>query len=379
MKWIFVSVFCFVSLAIFSQNNSDVRIAVHNVYVAPNYSQLPPIKPGFIGEISFGEKLNGEKYWHYYYGFPTFYMSCFAGYPGGLEYGYVLGLCPQMSFDKILKNNWNYHIKTGFGIAYITNPYDRKYNPTNMLIGANISQMTNLEIGLSYQFQKYNYVGASIGVIHLSNGHTKLPNIGMNLPEVSVFFKYSMYDDPEDIDFKNRENNNEDWDWFVNLGLGMHEFGTSTKPANGPNYKITDIGFGLTKKVNTIHKYRVGVNLLHYESFKKFIIYQELDFGDPFFNSSVIGVFGAHEFLFGDFAFYTELGLDIYKPFYRKMLTLYGDELSTKDYIKSINSNKLGCRYYFTKSPNFGALAGINLKVNMAQADFVEIFCSFEF
>lgn len=379
MKSVLLTVFCFCTLVLFSQNNSDVRIAVHNVYVAPNYSDLPPIKPGFIGEISFGEKLNGEKYWHYYYGFPTFYFSCFAGYPGGLEYGYVVGLCPQLSFDKILVNNWNYHIKTGFGIAYMTNPYDRKYNPKNMLIGSYISEMANVEIGLSYQFKENNYLGASLGVIHFSNGHTKLPNIGMNLPEVNVFFKYSLNDKPKDIDFSYRDNIVEEWDWFISLGLGMHEYGTSTKPANGPNYKISEISFGLTKKVNHIHKYSLGVNLLHYDSFEKFIIYQELDFGDPFVNSSVVGVFGAHEFMFGNFAFYTELGIDIYKPFFRKMVTFYGDEFTVKDAIKSVNSNKIGCRYYFTKSSKFGALAGINLKVNMAQADFVEIFCSFEF
>ncbi len=379
MKVIIVTVLCLFSLVLFSQNNSDVRIAVHNVYVAPNYSKLPPIRPGFIGEMSFGEKLNGEKYWHYYYGFPTFYLSCFAGYPGGVEYGYVLGLAPQLSFDKILKNKWNYHIKTGFGIAYHTNPYDRKYNPTNMLIGSNICQMTNIEFGLSYEFQPNSYFGASIGLIHYSNGHVKLPNIGMNLPEILVFYKYGLKDDPKEIDYKYRDHIDKEWDWFINTGIGLHEFGTSTKPANGPDYKIYDIGFGLTKKVSPIHKYRIGVNLLYYESFNKFITYQEIDIGDPFLNSSVVGFFGAHEFLFGKFAFYSEVGIDIYKPFYRYSITMYGDEFTVKDMLKSINSNKLGCRYYFSEQNEFGLVAGINLKVNMAQADFVEIFCSFEF
>jgi hypothetical protein len=58
---------------------------------------------------------------------------------------------------------------------------------------------------------------------------------------------------------------------------------------------------------------------------------------------------------------------------------MYGDKFTTKDIIKSVNSNKIGCRYYFSEQNEFGLVAGINLKVNMAQADFVEIFCSFEF
>lgn len=379
MKYFCTAVLFLLSLVLFSQNSTEIRTALHNVYVAPNYSKLPPTKPGFIGEMSFGEKLNGEEYWHYYYGYPTFYFSCFAGYPGALEYGYVIGFAPQFSFDKRIKNRWNYHIKTGLGIAYHTNPYDRKYNPNNMLIGSNFTALANAEIGVSYEFQPYSHIGIAAGALHFSNGHCKLPNIGMNLPTVNLFYRYSYSDPPEDVDYKYRDRPDQEWKIFVNLGLGMHEFGTSTKPANGPNYQVYDIGFGICKKTSPIHKFRLGVNMLQYDSFEKFIIYQELDIGDPFLKSSVLGVFGAHEFLFGDFALYTELGLDIYKPFYRYMVTMNGDKFTVKDILKSINSNKLGLRYYFIKSYDYAIIGGVNLKVNMAQADFVEIICSFEF
>lgn len=370
--------FIFFNSVVF-QNNTEIRTAVYNTYVARNYSQLPPMKPGFIGEMSFGEKLNGEQYWHYYYGFPTFYFSFFAGYPGNLEYGYMIGFAPQFSFDKILKNNWNYHIKTGLGMAYHTNIFNRQYNPTNMLIGSHFTALANAEVGLSYQFTKHNYLGLSVSAIHFSNGHCKLPNIGMNLPGVNVFYKYSLSDEPEDIDYRKRSQVDEKWKYFVSLGLGKHEFGTSTKPANGPNYKIYNISFGMSKKTSPIHRFRLGVNLLKYDSFEKFIIYQELDIENPFLQSSAFGVFGSHEFLFGKFALYTELGLDIYKPFYRYMVTIYGGTFTVKDVLKSINSNKLGVRYYFSESEKFTLSSGVNLKVNMAQADFVEIFCSFEF
>jgi hypothetical protein len=379
MKLFIILFFCFSSILLFSQNNTEIRISIYNTYVAPTYSDLPSIKPGFISEISFGEKLNGEQYWHYYYNFPTFYFSCFAGYPGSLEYGYIVGLSPQFSFDKRLINNWNYHIKTGIGIAYHTNVYDRKYNPNNMLIGSNLTAMANIEIGLSYKFQVHNYIGISVSVLHFSNGHCKLPNIGMNLPAVNCFYKYSFSDLTNEVDYSNRNIVDHKWDFFVSAAIGMHEFGTSTKPANGPNYGVYDLNFGLTKKTSPIHKFSLGLNFLHYNSFEKFIIFQELNIGNPFIKSSAFGVFGAHEFLFGKFALYTELGLDIYKPFYRYMITMYGDKYTVKDVLKSINSNKLGLRYYFTKSDSFGLVGGINLKVNMAQADFIEIFCSFEF
>ncbi|MDD4149252.1 MAG: acyloxyacyl hydrolase [Bacteroidales bacterium] len=362
-----------------SQNETEIRTTLYNCYVAPNYSKLPPIRPGFIGEISFGEKLNGEKHWHKYYKFPTVYLSAFVGYPGRIEYGYILGLSPQIVFDKIIKNNWNYHIKTGFGIAWHTNTYDIKTNPKNKLISTHLTAMANLDIGLSYKFNSGTYLGLSVGALHFSNGHVKLPNIGMNLPAVNIFYKYRYDDSQKDIDYNNYVLFKDKWHFFVNAALGMHEYGSSTKPENGPNYKVYNLALGFTKRTSPIHKYSLGFNFTKYDSFEKFIIYQELKNDNPFLQSTTFGIFGAHEFLFGNFSFYTELGLDIYKPFYRYMITIYGDKFTAKEVLKSINSNKLGLRYYVINLNKFAFSTGINLKVNLAQADFVEIFCNFEF
>lgn len=378
MKLVYLILFLFLSFSVSSQNTNEYRGSVYSCIVAHNYSKLPPIKPGYIAEISIGQNLNGEKSWHKYYNYPTFYVSFFGGYPGNPEYGYFFSLSPQFIFKKPISEKVFFNLKTGVSIAYHTNIYDVTDNNLNMLIGSHLTAMANIEASLNFEFNKNSFIGIGLGALHFSNGHCKLPNIGMNLPAVNVYYKYRL----GEIKIIENENDvllNNEWNYFAFVGVGMHEYGSSTKPANGPKYRVYDVGFGITRQTNLIHKFSLGFNFLNYGSFRKFIVDQELDIGNPLLKSSAITMFGAHEFIFGKFGLYTELGLDIYKPFYRYFVTIYGDKFGVKDVLKSINSNKLGLRYRIIDAENFKSVLGINLKVNLAQADFIEIFYSFEF
>lgn len=383
MRYLFLLFALFFCISLYSQNSNETeyRVALYTGFVAHNYSKLPETKPSYIGEISFGKKYCDTQSWANSYRLPTIYGSLFFGYPGNPEYGYFAGISPQLSVTFFINEKLNYNVKTGIGLAYHTNPYNVESNPTNMLVGSHFIAIANAEISLEYKFDNSNFAGISAGAIHFSNGHVQLPNIGMNLPAMNVYYKHrvsgkiqSNYAETDlllkyDDSFK----------YFVTFSAGMHEFGTATKPANGPKYMVNTISFGVSKMKNLTNKHSFGVNFIHYRSFEKFIIDQELKIGNPFLKSSAANVYWGHEFLFGDFGFYSELGIDFYKPFYKYFVTMYGDKFGLKDVLKSINSNKLGLRYSGLKYKNTKLILGINLKVNLAQADFIEIYGCFEF
>lgn len=384
MKYISVIIGLFFCLSLYSQysNQTEYRTAIYSGLVAHNYSKLPSSKPSYIIEISLGQKCYGTKNWHPYYKYPTIYGSIFLGYPGNTEYGYFVGFSPQLSIVKQINNKLNCNFKAGIGLAYHTNPYNVESNPVNMLVGSHFIAIVNADFSLEYDFNNYNFVGLSVGAIHFSNGHVKLPNIGMNMPVMNIYYKHRIFNDKKsdfhfdkfsEIEFDNKIK------YFVTYAAGVHEYGSSTKPVNGPKYMVNTVSFGISRNKNIANKHSFGINLIHYNSFQKFIIDQELNIGNPFLKASAINIFWGHEFLFGDFGFYSEFGLDIYKPFYRYFVSIYGDKFGAKDIIKSINSNKLGLRYSVINCQNTKLILGINLKVNMAQADFVEVFSSWEF
>jgi hypothetical protein len=382
MRLVSLIIALFLCALVYSQNanQTEYRAAFYTGFVAHNYSKLPATKPAYTAELSIGRKYCGKANWHKYYNYPTFYGSIFFGYPGNIEYGYFFGISPQLSLSYKIGDKFNYSIKSGVGMAYHTKPYNVETNPENLLVGSHIMAIANAEFSLQYEFIKNNFIGFSMGAIHFSNGHAQLPNIGMNMPVMNLYYKSRIFNDrivlderARNIDVKRNIN------FFVSYAAGMHEYGSSTKPANGPKYLVNTISFGISRIKNVANKHSYGINFLHYNSFEKFIVNQELNIGNPYLKSSAVNVFWAHEFMFGDFGFYSELGIDIYKPFYRYFVTIYGDKYELKDFIKSINSNKLGFRYSGIKVGNNKFIIGINLKANMAQADFIEIFGCFEF
>jgi hypothetical protein len=381
MKYVAIILLFFLNcLNIFSQSNYQLRSAVYGTYVAPNYSQLPPIKPGLTGEIAFGRKYGNESDWAEYYNYPSIYGSIFFGFPGNHELGYFAGIGPQLLLSKNITEKIDFNLKLGVGLAYHTNPYHLVENPVNMLVGSHFTAIANADLCLNYQINAQNSAGFSIGAFHFSNGHVVLPNIGLNMPSIGMFYTRH-FDEIKTLNENIKPNSNTDYQFkkFISVSAGVHEYGSSTKPANGPKYLIKSVSFGISKNKNIANKHYFGVNLMHYNSFQKFIIDQELNIGNTFLKSSAANIFWGHEYSFGKFGFYTELGIDIYKPFYRYFVTIYGDKFGAKDIIKSINSNKIGLRYTSNLVENTKLIYGINLKVNMAQADFIEIFCSFEF
>jgi len=362
-------------------SREEYRLELYTGFVSKNYSKLPPISPAFVGEISYSKMWPGKKEWHAKYRYPTFYTSLFFGHPGNKIYGYFIGISPQFSMKFPISKNFNYSVKAGIGPAYHTKPWDVSDNPLNMLVGSHITAIANAHISLDYKIGK-SVLGLSLGVIHFSNGHVKLPNIGTNMPVAGINFKILGHDRKSFSQIEILKTElcmDKSIRFFVGIGAGVHEYGSSTKPANGPKYLIKTLSFGLTKNTNLINQHYFGLNILQYNSFKKFIITEELNIGNPYLKSMAVTAFWGHEFKFGKFGFYTEIGLDIYKPFYKYFVTIYGDKFGAKDVIKAINSNKMGIRYKFIDKDKFGVVAGTNLKVNMGQADFIEIFCSFEF
>ncbi len=359
-------------------NQTEYRGAIYTGFVAHNYSKLPETKQSYVGELSFGKKYMGKSKWHEYYNFPSIYGSVFFGYPGNVEYGHFFAISPQLSLTYNFAENFNYCIKAGVGLAYHTNPYNVETNPTNFLVGSHWMAIGNAEFSIEYLLNDYNFIGLSAGAIHFSNGHAQLPNIGMNMPVINVYYKHRVFNDKL-VFSDNADKTDNKIRYFVTYAAGVHEYGSSTKPANGPKYMVNTVSFGISKIKNVANKHYFGFNFIHYNSFEKFIINQEINIGNPFLKSSAVNLFWGHEFMFGDFGFYSELGIDIYKPFYRYFVTIYGEKFGVKDIIKSINSNKLGFRYSGIKAGDKKLILGINLKANMAQADFIEIFSSFEF
>ena len=154
----------------------------------------------FAGEISYMRKGGGEKAWHEGYKFPTYGLTGFFGSTGNRELmGHYFGLYTFMSFPFIKYKGYTFSGKMGAGLGGGTKVYDDSDSTLllSMAVSTPLNALVCLGVESRYEFGNHA-LSLNLDMTHFSNGAFKVPNLGLNLPYVSIGygykFKESAYD-----------------------------------------------------------------------------------------------------------------------------------------------------------------------------------------
>ncbi|MFN5889405.1 MAG: acyloxyacyl hydrolase [Bacteroidota bacterium] len=114
-------------------------------------------------------------------------------YLGSEAAGYAVGLGFSLFFTPGLSQHTR--LTVGMGGGYLSKPYSLE-NPKNIAIGSHINGMMRLGIQRDIWVVKANNRRASaqlnVGMTHFSNGNWSQPNLGVNMPYVSMSYKYKL-------------------------------------------------------------------------------------------------------------------------------------------------------------------------------------------
>ena len=146
-----------------------------------------PQQIGLPFELVWFYKPSGNKKWHKTYHLPEQGITLFHGSVGndsilgkftGL-YGFVQ--IPIIRPTPYFRLDWQF----GSGLGFTPKIYDPITNPKNIAIGSHINGMMCLGIYSKYYFGR-NKVSLGIDITHFSNGSFSVPNLGINMPYISV-------------------------------------------------------------------------------------------------------------------------------------------------------------------------------------------------
>jgi len=74
----------------------------------------------------------------------------------------------------------------------VSKPFDTNTNPKNTLIGTALNAYLNFSLQNEYKISDKVSADAGIGFMHLSNGGTVLPNLGLNTPVIFAGLRYNL-------------------------------------------------------------------------------------------------------------------------------------------------------------------------------------------
>ena len=133
-----------------------------------------------------------------------------------------------------------------------------------------------------------------------------------------------------------------------------------------------------------IFKVKVGFTYRFYNHYYSYIIENEpVNYIDhPIMNSSNIFIYGGFEFLIGHVGIDAELGINLYKPFYKEHSSRFENESDLSYALKSTFASRLGLKFYAistAKNPRNNVFIGAHINANLGQADFSEISFGYVF
>ncbi len=364
-------------------NESYSEINIHAGKVIENHPAFPEVNSAsYVAGIRAGFKLNGSKPWHKNYGYPDVGLNFIFGNIGNKKVlGNEASLLPEMSFRQKLTGRWHLSESVGMGISYFNKPYNQVENPENIIIGSHVTFCALAAVNFEYQLNKNFIFNIRPCLYHSSNSHSALPNVGLNLPLIGAGLRYTPVSNssvrtPDTTFIYDKKIH-----FNIRFGLAMNEQGGATGPANGPKYPIYLASLFLTKNFSTVNKVHAGLEGWYNTGVYDYITSQDFYDDNEKIKSTAFALILGHEFLMGHFSFVTQGGIYLYNPFYKEKLR-QEQTTSFKAKLKTIILARIGYQFYLfdaTLKQHHNLYAGIYIKTNLGQADFLDTSIGYTF
>ncbi len=366
----------------------DVRVPVKNVFfVEPGFKmgRMIDIFPGvhsatesYFAEINLGYQTTGKQWWNSYYNYPRVGVLLSYGYLGNKDVlGSNISILPNMSLKITGNEKFSLRGRIGLGFSWFLKPYDRITNPENKFIGSRLTQYSQFTLEGNIKLSEKVLLTSGVSFHHYSTGHVQIPNIGVNIPSINLGLVFYPTKIPDRSQYTDTVFTVDKRLLFnLQLGLGVHEYASTTFATGGPKYPIYGGALFLSKRLGMILGLQLGFHINYYASFYDYIIANDFYASKQRLKAFTLTPFVGAELLVGRFGFTGQLGIYAYNPFVNDMNGHFKETGGKNNYLKRINTNRLGVKYYLldaARSASKKPYIGLLIKTVAGQADFVEV------
>ncbi|HET8859130.1 acyloxyacyl hydrolase [Marivirga sp.] len=361
-----IAFFATLQFTAFSQKNNYLIPEVMIGSIVPNYMNGPQFGPRIGAAITYYKSSNEDTPTNQYYKFPLIGIQAgFHRLGNPFVYGNELNVMPVLGLN--LKKGM---FQWGIGTSYFTKTHQQ--NELNKSIGSHFNWAFQWMYYRNFKLTDHNNIRLGFGYHHSSNGHTQLPNYGLNSAVLSVALTPSTFN----IAKSNSKEIPKSREVFIvaRSGIGFHELGSTTSPVGGDKKLVFSSSFGVGITFKQHFRWYAGFGTRHYQHYADSIanspILQELEI-HPNNHFFMMGI----EYLIYHVGISIEGGINLSKPFYYHFAEEYENTESIKYTLKKIFPSRMGIKLYLlntAKKPKHNLYISAHINANFGQADFSE-------
>ena len=193
-------VFCLIQCLAFGQDSLNgpplyAAIKMHYGFYMANKPKSVYLRDSYstFGEISVGIQTRGSAWWQQANGYPRAGIAAFYGNTGSRQYiGHMAGLFPYVNFPLLRTRPLRVGFRLGTGIAWVEKPFDVENNPKNLMLSTHINACISMLLEAEVNIAQHIAVNGGLSFTHISNGLYQMPNLGLNMPALSLGVRYSI-------------------------------------------------------------------------------------------------------------------------------------------------------------------------------------------
>lgn len=353
MKIIGLIIFLFIALGGYSQVNEELWLEARGKigFLAAHSSSMGHLakEHAFGAELSVLYQTKGKKKWHQAYKFPTIGLTAFASTVGNREVlGTYYGIFSFINLPLIKKKRFSFSAKIAAGLGYTDKVYEPISNYENVAISTKLNARITMGLDARYTFNK-NYVSFGIDASHFSNSAIKVPNLGINMPFLSLAYGRKLNN--FDGEVQTEEKKEKYWEYGT-LGIVSVK---ETFPTGGKKYPVYGLNFYGRRFFNANTGMEVSLDFIS----KQAIIDYHKDIPKTQLEILQIGTFVGFILPFDHLHLVTGMGI------YLK------DKYQPEDFLY----HRVGMRYVFENGININFV----LKSHWARADYTEFGIGYSF
>jgi hypothetical protein len=279
------------------------------------------------------------------------------------ELGSAIGVYPYINFPLGKRSRaFKAHMRLGYGIGYITKPFDPLENHKNVAIGSHFNACMSLRLNAMWRLNEANYLELGLGLTHFSNGASTLPNLGLNLPMVNIGFHHRVFgylctkttdEYNQKIAHTKEILAERNWQFNVLVVTGFND----VDPPGGKRYGLLNVLSSAMRQTSRKHKWGGGIDIMYSDAIRHRLAM------DTIYVSTVgnmqPGVKIAYELVVGRISFPIEFGAYIYTR-YKNFMPVY---------------NRFGVHYLV----NDHLILNVSLKSHLARAEYFEYGAGWRF
>jgi hypothetical protein len=275
-------------------------------------------------EINFVWKTSGKKDWQQRRSYPIVGLGIAYTYYDKDNYGQGIGIYPNLELPIIGKSNWEWSIRFGMALGFISKqyrPYAPYWDTVNNAIGSRINNFSILSSDIRYHLNQKWHLQAGVNFTHMSSARYRQPNLGVNLIGAHIGFRYFPNIAHHQIIQRNLQP-------LKNRILVHARQGIALVTRESPGSAATPVYLSslfLTKRYWSKNKILFGLDYSYNQNTYDFMRLQAIEVGNERNKAWNAGLFAGHEFLYGSVGLHFQIGVYIHQgllakaPIYQRL------------------------------------------------------------